>query len=475
MNPRLKSRLLFLTAYLLGIAGAIAISALLMNIQQRKAEAARPFVRLVEVGEDVTDPAVWGRNWPKQYDQYRRTALSTRTRFGGNGGGESLPPQKSEHYPWLTTLYQGYAFAIDYRERRGHAYMLVDQENTQRHQVPQSGSCLHCHAAVMPVYRALGDGDAMAGFEASHTMSYQEINTQLHELGHAHPVTCADCHDPDSMQLRVTRPGFLRGIQALAASDAPVPHLPSIDLWRKGGRKALYDPNTDATRGEMRSYVCGQCHVEYYCATKMPLTFPWGEGLSVENLESFWHNTRFPDGSEFYDYIHKLTGAPMLKAQHPEFEVWSQGTHARAGVSCADCHMPYMRDGATKISDHWVRSPLLNVNRSCQVCHAVDESELLERVATLQDRNHELLQNAGYAVEDLIHAIAKAREEGASDDQLRAARAKHTQAQWYLDFISSENSMGFHAPQESARILANAANLARQGQILAIQWREQSP
>jgi nitrite reductase (cytochrome c-552) len=306
-------------------------------------------------------------------------------------------------------------------------------------------------------------------------LSYAEANAKLHEMGHAHPVTCADCHTPDSMQLRVTRPGFIRGIQALAASDAPTPHLPSIDIWRSGDRKKPYDPNEDATRGEMRSFVCGQCHVEYYCASKMPLTFPWGKGLTVENLEAFWADTTFPDGQEFMDYLHKLTGAKIYKAQHPEFEVWSQGTHARAGVSCSDCHMPYMRDGATKISDHWVRSPLLNVNRSCQVCHSVSEKELLARVDVIQERNHELLQNAGQAVEDLIHAIVKAKEEGASAEQLREALALQTKAQWYLDFISSENSMGFHAPQESARILANAANVARQGQVRALQWRSASP
>jgi nitrite reductase (cytochrome c-552) len=154
--------------------------------------------------------------------------------------------------------------------------------------------------------------------------------------------------------------------------------------------------------------------------------------------------------------------------------MWSQGTHARAGVSCADCHMPYMRDGASKISDHWVRSPLLNVNRACQVCHAVEGDELLARVGKIQERHHELLQNAGVAVEDLIHAIQAAQAEGATPQDLEKALALHSKSQWYLDFISSENSRGFHAPQESARVLANAANLARQGQVEAITWKRES-
>ncbi len=470
MTTQQKSRLVFLSLLIGGVCIGVAISALLMNIQQRKAEAARPFVRIVEVTEDTTDPAVWGRNWPKQYDQYKRTALSARPE--GQGGSESLPPQKADEFPWLTTIYQGYAFAIDYREARGHAYMLHDQEVTERHKVRQTGSCLHCHASVMPLYRELGGGDAMAGFEKSREYSYMDLNAKLHEMGHAHPVTCVDCHDPETMALRVTRPGFIRGMQALAESDAPVPHIGSIEIWRNGKRENAYDPNEDSTRGEMRSFVCGQCHVEYYCADKMPLTFPWGEGLTVENLETFWEKARFPEGGEFFDYTHKISGAKLFKAQHPEFEMWSQGTHARAGVSCSDCHMPYMRDGASKVSDHWVRSPLLNVNRSCQVCHSVEAEELVARVETIQERNHELLQNAGKAVEDLIFAIRDAREEGATDEDLAKALELHRKSQWYLDYISSENSRGFHAPQESARVLANAANLARQGQIEAMTWNK---
>lgn len=268
------------------VVAAIAIAALLMNIQQRKAEAALPFVRVAEVTEDTTDPSVWGLNWPLEYDFYKKTALRTKTKFGGHGGSESLPMEKSERYPWLTSIYQGYAFAIDYRERRGHAYMLVDQEQTKRQQVPQTASCLHCHASVMPLYRALGNGDAMKGFESTYKLSYQEANKKLHEMGHAFPVSCVDCHDPKTMNLRVTRPGFIKGIRELAESDAPVPHLPSVEIWRQGSRKEPYDPNRDATRNEMRSFVCGQCHVEYYCAGKNPLVFPWGKGLVWKILKN---------------------------------------------------------------------------------------------------------------------------------------------------------------------------------------------
>jgi nitrite reductase (cytochrome c-552) len=221
----------------------------------------------------------------------------------------------------------------------------------------------------------------------------------------------------------------------------------------------------------MRSFACGQCHVEYYCSSNFKLTFPWSRGLTVDAMEEFWNSTSFEDGERFFDYKHKETGAPILKAQHPEFELWSQGIHARSGVACADCHMPYMRDGAAKVSDHWVRSPLLNVSRACQTCHKFSEEELLARVDSIQSKNLELLQNAGEALMDQLDAILAARAEGATDEQISAALELQRQAQWRLDFIAAENSMGFHAPQEAARVLGEAADLARQGQIAAMRWR----
>ena len=452
-----------------GVAVAAAgATALLMNIAERKAEQRAPYVRLVEVGEDDTDPAKWGKNWPAQYDAYQRTALQTQTRFGGHQGSEALPTEKIERDPWLKRMFLGYAFSIDYRDRRGHAHMLDDQEQTQRLTKPQSGSCLHCHASIMPLYRKLGDGDAMKGFEKTYGFSYQDLNKQLHDSGHAHPVSCVDCHDPTSMTLRVSRPGFIRGIQALAASEAPVPALPSIAQWREGKRETPYDPNRDATRNEMRSFVCGQCHVEYYCSSKMPLTFPWGKGLRVEQIEAFWDATKFPSGEPFVDYVHQETGAPVLKAQHPEFELWNQGIHARSGVSCADCHMPYMREGASKISDHWVRSPLLNVNRACQSCHRASEEEMKSRVDAIQQRNYDLMERAGAAIVDLIDAIQAAKAQAAPAAGIAAALQAQRHAQWRLDFIAAENSMGFHAPQEAARILGEAIDYARQGQVAVL-------
>ena len=93
------------------------------------------------------------------------------------------------------------------------------------------------------------------------------------------------------------------------------------------------------------------------------------------------------------------------------------------------------------------------------------------RVEAIQARNHGLLQRGGTAIVALIEAIVKAKSEGATRQQLDSALRLQRRAQWRLDFIAAENSMGFHAPQEAARVLGEAIDFARQGQIAAITWR----
>lgn len=432
---------------LVSAAAGAAFAALLVNISERKREARQPYLKLVQVTEDTTDPAVWGMNWPREYDAYKRTVERSKTNFGG---GDAPPAEKAERFPWLTRMFAGYAFSLDYRDRRGHAYMLLDQEKTRRvAERPQPGACLHCHASVLPAYRFVGGGDVMKGFEEVCAMPYPQAHDLVDKQGKRlvrHPVSCVDCHDPETMALRVTRPGFWVGIKALKAHEGV----------------ADYDVNRDATRQEMRSFVCGQCHVEYYLkGDRKTLAYPWANGLKVEEIEAYY------DAAGFTDWKHGETGAPMLKAQHPEFETWNQGIHARSGVACADCHMPYQRVGAMKVSDHWIRSPLLNVNRACQTCHPYSEGEILSRVATIQGRTYSLMDRSAKAMTDLLDAAGAAKKAGATEDQLKPALAMHRRGQWRLDFVAAENSMGFHAPAETARILGEAIDFFRQGQLAA--------
>ncbi|HUR34937.1 MAG TPA: ammonia-forming cytochrome c nitrite reductase subunit c552 [Vicinamibacterales bacterium] len=429
---------------------AAGVTALLVNIVERKQEARNPYFRVVALTDETEDPAIWGKNFPLQYDAYLRTIDQQRTKYGGSEALPQTPTEadprsvvaqsRLEEDPRLKTMWAGYAFSVDFRKKRGHAYMLEDQTFTQRvQQFRQPGTCIHCHGSVYLPYKHAGGGDLIKGFEAMNHMPYQEARQHVN-----HPIACIDCHDSQTMALRVTRPGFLEGIRALKESQ---------------GIKD-YDPNTMATRQEMRSFVCGQCHVEYHFkGPEKRLTYPWSRGLKVDQIADYY------DDAGFSDWTHAITGAPALKAQHPEFEMWNQGIHARSGVSCADCHMPYTRVGAQKISDHDVRSPLLNINRACQTCHKWSEAELKSRAETIQERTFVLRNRAMDALMALIDDIRSSTEAGATDADLAVARKMQRRGQFYLDFIESENSNGFHAPQEAARVLGDAIDYFRLGQV----------
>ena len=444
-----RRRRLFIIIIGAAVLATIVGVALLMNIFERKQEARNPFYRVVELTDDTDDPAVWGKNFPLQYDDYKRTVDQVRTRFGGSEAEPRTPTKadprsvvsqsKIEEDPRLKTMWAGYAFAKDFREERGHAYMLDDQMFTERQQVAkQPGACLQCHASLYVPYRKAGNGDLIKGFEKMNQMPYAEARKLV-----SHPVACIDCHDSSTMQLRVTRPGFIEGIRAFKATQGV----------------QNYDVNKQATRQEMRAYVCGQCHVEYYFkGPEKRLVYPWAKGLKVEEIQAYY------DEAQFKDWTHADTGAPVLKAQHPEFEMWNQGIHARSGVTCADCHMPYKREGALKISDHHVRSPVLNINRACQTCHKWPEEELKARVETIQERTYKLRNVAMDALMDLIGDLKTAKAAGKTDAELAKGQDFQRKAQFYLDFVEAENSSGFHAPQEAARILGESIDFSRKGQ-----------
>jgi len=428
-EPKKGRRLTWLwvaLAFFIGLVAMAGIAFLLTNIMTHKNEEAEYPLKTVQIAANELDPAVWGQNFPREYDSFKKTEIDgVETPYGGSNAYSKL-----DKYPVLKTLWAGYAFSKDYNEERGHAYALIDQKNTKRQDaVKQPGACANCHAGEAPQLIE------QMGWEAFNSTPYKEISGTLHTGS-----TCADCHEPNTMELRITRPAFKN---AMAARG--------IDLSK-------------ATRQEMRTYVCAQCHVEYYFkGDKKELTFPWENGLQIENIQEYY------DSVGFKDWQHKETNAPMLKMQHPDYELYSTGIHARSGVACADCHMPYMREGAVKVSDHWVRSPLENINHACGTCHKQDAQELKDRVILIQNNTAELLRKSEAALQDAITAIVAAQNAGATDDQLKEARKLHRDAQMRWDFIFSENSTGFHSPQEAARVLANAIDMARQAELAAKQ------
>ncbi len=426
------------------------VVALLMSIMEHKEEARTPYQQVVELTDDTVDPAIWGRNFPAQYDGYKRTVDQQRTRYGGSEAVPRTPTQadprevvaqsRLKEDPRLAVMWAGYAFSKDFREERGHAFMLEDQVFTERQKAAkQPGTCLHCHASVYVPYKQAGGGDLVKGFEKLNQMPYAEA------LKHVkHPVSCIDCHEPKSMALRVTRPAFIEGIKAAKAAQ---------------GVKD-FDVNRDATRQEMRTFTCGQCHVEYFFKGKEKrLTYPWDKGLKVEQIYAVYAENGHKD------WVHARTGAKVLKAQHPEFEMYSQGVHARSGVTCADCHMPYKREGAQKVSDHHVRSPMLNINRACQTCHKWPEEELKARVESLQERTYLMRDHALNALMDLVKEVEQARARGVTDAQLANVHELQRRGQFYVDFVEAENSTGFHAPEEALRILGQSIDYIRQAQL----------
>jgi len=416
----------YLAVFVVAVGLTLIVAALLTNITTRKAEESQYPLKVVEIAEGEIDPAVWGQNFPDHYDRF----MLTETNYGETPYGGSEPYSKLERYPAMVRLWAGYAFSKDHNEERGHFYAQIDQANTQRVQlVSQPGACINCHAGETPGLIA------ELGWEEFNSTPYNDLVERLHTGS-----VCADCHDPNTMELVITRPAFRNAMEARG-----------VDL-------------SQATRQEMRSYVCAQCHVEYYfLGENKVLTFPWSQGFTIDNIEEHY------DTYGFTDWTHAETGAPMIKIQHPEFELWSTGIHARSGVACADCHMPYIRQGGVKISDHWLRSPLENVNASCQTCHRWSEEELYNRVVSIQSTTAGLLRDSEDAIIAAIDTIVAAKEAGASDEDLANAYQLHRAAQLRWDFVSSENSTGFHSPQESARVLANSIDLARQADLAAWQ------
>lgn len=427
-----KSILLLVVAFLIGAGGMAAIAALLVDIQQHKVEALDFPLKVIPIAAQELDPAVWGKDFPREYASFLKMKDDTiTTAYGG-----SVPFDKLARDPLLKRLYAGYPFSVEYNHARGHLYALDDQKNTKRIQVVnQPGACANCHAAEAPQLI-----QQMGWVNFNHT-PYNDLKDQLHT-----GTSCADCHDPDTMDLRITRPAFVNAMQARG-----------IDV-------------TKASRQEMRTYVCAQCHVEYYMAgDNKVLTFPWTKGLTVDDIEAYYTEINFKD------WTHAETGAPMLKMQHPEFEIWSTGIHAQSGVACADCHMAYTRDGAVKVSDHWLRSPLVNISRACQPCHRESEEELKNRVVTIQKKTVELRGRAEQALTEASDAIQAARAAGVGDPALDKARQLYRAGDMRWDFVSSENSTGFHSPQESARIFGAAIDLARQSQLEAQRVTYQPP
>jgi nitrite reductase (cytochrome c-552) len=379
---------------------------------------------VVEIKPMEPDSSLWGQNFPLQWETHQQTeSNNTDTTFGGSSKFSHL-----ERDPRQVVLFAGYSFSKEYNDDRGHMNALEDVNTIKRVNETTPATCYSCKSTNNP---ALWD---QMGMEAYDAMLFSDMKPNIQ-----YSIGCANCHEAGTMRLIVTNPALQNGLEAQGKD------------W------------TTFTRQEMRTVVCANCHVEYYFAgDKKFLTFPWEDGTRIDQIIKYYNDLGFKD------WEYPETGIPMLKAQHPEFEMFTAGsTHYSAGVSCADCHMPYVREGAAKYSSHDIHSPLLNPELACGQCHT-DTEYVVKRVADIQTQVYNTKLSTEDALIDSLNAIKLATAQANVDTaKLDEARQMHREAQYMWDFVSAENSMGFHNPEYILKILADSTNLARQAQMKA--------
>jgi nitrite reductase (cytochrome c-552) len=427
-----KKPILGWVIFLVTLVVVFLLGLLASSIMERRAESV--FAYTPQVKHDQWEPRneVWGQNFPKEFETYYETEDTTfRSKYNGGAMIDML-----EVDPRLVVLWAGYGFSKDYNQGRGHYYAIGDLQNSLRTGAPKNdkdgpmpATCWTCKSPDVPrLMNEIGVAEFYKGKWAG----------KGHEI--VNPIGCADCHDAETMNLRISRPAL-------------------IEAFERQGK----DINK-ATHQEMRSLVCAQCHVEYYFDKKriegVPyLTLPWDKGMSVEAMEEYY------DEIEFKDWTHKLSKAPMLKAQHPGYEVYMKGIHADRGVSCADCHMPYKSEGGQKFTDHHIQSPLNNVANSCQVCHREETDKLIQNVYTRQDQ---IIENRDKLEELLVRAHVEAKKAwdlGATEAEMKSVLMDIRHGQWRWDYAAASHGGSFHAPTEIGRVISTGIVSAQEARI----------
>jgi nitrite reductase (cytochrome c-552) len=405
--------LFFATALIVFLLGMLASS-----VVERRSEAKYAYRPPTDLQPFESDNSVWGKFYPREYKSWLMTAD---TSFSSKHAG-SKPRDVLSTDPEMVVLWAGYSFSKDYSQARGHYWAVEDIRNTLRTGAPmtpdagpQPGTCWACKSPDVP--RMI----EKMGAESFYKATWAELGPEM-----TNTIGCSDCHNPENMTLTITRPALR-------------------EAFGRQGKNI-----DDAGHQEMRSLVCAQCHVEYYFKGEDKyLTFPWDKGMTADAIQEYY------DSYEFSDWTHAVSKAPMLKAQHPDYELFKMGIHGQRGVACADCHMPFIAEGGVKYTSHHVQSPLNMISNTCATCHRQSEEELMTNVYERQDKIADL---RNYLEEILVaaHYEAKAAWEAGTDEAtMKPLLALIRQSQWRWDFCAASHGGSFHAPIEMASILSN--------------------
>lgn len=426
----MKNWVLFIiTAIVVFLLGMLSYS-----IMDRKTEARFAYQPKVLLEGIEPRDSVWGLNYPRQYQSYMKTADTTfRGYVSTSGFKDALKDQ-----PELVIIWAGYAFSKDYNQPRGHAHAVTDVHNSLRIGAPMKAgdgvmpsTCWTCKSPDVP--RLMSE----MGVTEYYSKKLSDFGSEV-----INPIGCADCHDAKTMNLTITRPALIEAFEAMGKDISKASHQ------------------------EMRSLVCAQCHVEYYFNKNIPgkegaayLVFPWKEGMTVEDME------RYYDNIDFADWVHPISKAKMLKAQHPDYELYMMGVHAKRGVSCADCHMPYKSEGGQKFTDHHIGSPLANVENSCFVCHREKKESLINDVYERQQKIKEGSSKLQKLIAMAHIEAAKAWELGVTEAQMKDVLTLIRHAQWRWDFSVASHGAAFHAPLETSRMITSATDKIQEARL----------
>ncbi len=415
---------------------------------------------------DTITMSAFKEQFPNQYQTYmwnnrdqEMTVYKGSIPYHKNDITQPLPKGFKHAQPYLKNLWLGYPFMYEYNETRGHTRALNDFINIDRiNRYGEKGilpaTCWNCKTPKMVNWiNQYGDD-----FWSKDVNTFRPVD-QINQVENS--VSCATCHNPQTMELQLYS-------------------VPLKDYLKWAGKD--WDK---ISRNEKRSLVCGQCHVEYYFTVKgngawQKPVFPWEKGLDPEDFYEYYktHGPKDADGKEtqFYDFIHAVSKTPIIKMQHPDYEMWSNGPHGAAGVSCADCHMPYMIQNGQKFSSHWMTSPLKDPTmRACRQCHYDKTPEFLKsRVLYVQSKTYDQLIKAEEASVRAHEAIRLASEwngpKAPNYDQLMyEARQANRKGQMFWDYVSAENGVGFHNPAKSLNTLMTSMECSHQAQQLAEQ------